>query len=68
MNKQYKENLLNTETEEENDDRCDLDPNKICDNCCKCIESDKNYKIIKITKIITDENYKQNLSNRISTV
>lgn len=58
MNKQYKENLLNTETEEENDDRCDLDPNKICDNCCKCIESDKNYKIIKITKIITDENYK----------
>ena len=58
MDKQHKENLLNTEMEEENDDRCDLDPNKICDNCCKCIESDKNYKIIKITKIITDENYK----------
>ena len=19
-------------------DRCDLDPSKICDNCCKCIE------------------------------
>lgn len=37
------------------DDYCDLDPNKICDNCCKCIETDKNYKIIKITKIITDE-------------
>lgn len=41
---------------EVDDDFCDLDPNKICDNCCKCIETDKNYKIIKITKIITDEN------------
>ena len=34
------------------DDFCDLDRNKICDNCGKCIETDKNYKIIKITKII----------------
>lgn len=40
--------------EDEIDDFCDLDPNKICDNCCKCIKNDKNYKIIKITKIITD--------------
>ena len=38
------------------DDRCDLDPNKICDNCEKCLGLDKNYKIIKITKIITDKN------------
>jgi hypothetical protein len=37
------------------DDRCDLDPTKICDNCCKCIESDKKFGIIKITKIISDE-------------
>ena len=37
--------------EEGLDDRCDLDPNKICDNCCKCLEMDKNYKIIKITGI-----------------
>lgn len=35
-------------------DRCDIDPKKICDSCGKCIESDKNYKVIKITKIITD--------------
>ena len=34
--------------EEEDDDYCDLDKNKICDNCGKCIETDKNYKIIKI--------------------
>lgn len=34
------------------DDFCDLDSSKICDNCGKCIECDKNYKIIKITGII----------------
>ncbi len=45
---------LNTDDLDE-DDYCDLDRTKICDNCCKCIETDKNYKIIKITKIITDE-------------
>lgn len=33
-------------------DQCDLDPSKICDSCGKCIESNKNYEIIKITKII----------------
>lgn len=44
-----------TKKEEIEDDFCDLDPKKICDNCCKCIEPDKNYKIIKITKIITEE-------------
>lgn len=41
-----------TEDEELEDDTCDLDPNKICDSCGKCIEPDKNYKVIKITKII----------------
>lgn len=30
---------------------CDLDPKKECDSCGKCIENDKKYKIIKITKI-----------------
>lgn len=53
MKKQEYDDNKTTETQE--DDFCDLDPNKICDNCCKCIETDKNYKIIKITKIITDE-------------
>lgn len=29
------------------DDRCDLDPNKICDNCCKCIDNnDSDYKVV----------------------
>jgi len=36
-------------------DICDLDPNKICDNCCKCIESDNDYTKIKIDKIIKEE-------------
>ena len=45
-------NQNNEEEEEEDDDYCDLDKNKICDNCGKCIETDKNYKIIKITRII----------------
>ena len=40
---------------EEENDFCDLDNTKICDNCCKCIETDANYKIIKITDIITEE-------------
>jgi len=33
---------------------CDIDPSKKCDNCCKCIESGKNYNSIKITKIIKE--------------
>ena len=46
-------NIIDDETEEI-DDFCDINPEKICDSCGKCLEEDKNYKIIKITKIITD--------------
>ena len=46
-------NILDDEIDEV-DDFCDLDSKKICDSCGKCLEEDKNYKIIKITKIITD--------------
>ncbi len=35
-------------------DRCDLDPSKICDNCCKCIEVKKDFEEIKISRIILD--------------
>ncbi|MGI6585306.1 MAG: hypothetical protein GX301_02600 [Gracilibacteraceae bacterium] len=34
---------------------CDLDPNKICDNCCTCIEKDADYSSIEIDEIIEDE-------------
>lgn len=33
---------------------CDLDPNKICDNCGKCLDI-KDDAIIKIEKIIIDK-------------
>lgn len=49
----YKGHL--SEFNECEDDACDLDPSKICNNCGKCIEEDKNYKIIKITKIVSDK-------------
>ncbi len=32
-------------------DKCDLDSNKICDNCGKCLESGDDYTAIKITSI-----------------
>jgi len=54
MNKDLKtanENLI----DEYCDDTCDLDPNKICDSCGKCIEETANYKVIKITKIIEEQ-------------
>ena len=36
--------------------RCDLDPNKICDNCCQCLELDKEaYRTLKISRVITDQ-------------
>lgn len=30
---------------------CDLDPEKICDNCGKCIEVDRDYAEIEIENI-----------------
>lgn len=35
-------------------DVCDLDPEKICDNCGKCLDI-KDDAVIKIDKIIMDE-------------
>ncbi len=35
---------------------CDLSPDKVCDNCGKCIEDKRDYAEIKISKIILDEN------------
>ena len=34
-------------------DRCDLDPNKICDNCGKCLDI-QDFASIKIDKIYTN--------------
>ena len=38
---------------------CDLDPNKVCDNCGKCIDM-QDFASIKIDKIYTNpEDYKE---------
>jgi hypothetical protein len=33
-------------------DICDLDDSKICDDCCKCIDTDTDFKGIYIDNII----------------
>ena len=33
-------------------DRCDLDPEKICDNCMKCVNGDAEYRGIAIDRIV----------------
>ena len=33
---------------------CDLDNTKICDNCCKCIDSGSDYNSINIDEIIEE--------------
>lgn len=40
-------------------DICDLDSSKICDNCGRCIETEKEYNEIKIDEIVIDEKYKK---------
>ncbi len=36
-------------------DRCDLNPDKICDNCGQCIATDQEYYEIKIDGIVFPE-------------
>ena len=41
--------------------RCDLDPNKICDNCMKCVNSEgAEYRAILITGVETGNNKNKN--------
>lgn len=37
-------------------DRCDLDPNKICDNCMKCVMGDDDYLSLPIDEVQVPEN------------
>ena len=42
-------------------DRCDLDPEKICDNCMRCINGDDpEYRSIRIDKVILPD--KENMN------
>ena len=40
--------------------RCDLNPEKICDNCMKCIKGNVDYRGISIDGIVMEQNPKQN--------
>ena len=35
-------------------DRCDLDPEKICDNCMKCVNGESEYRGIMIDGILLE--------------
>ncbi|MBE7020525.1 MAG: hypothetical protein E7411_03715 [Ruminococcaceae bacterium] len=40
---------------------CDLDPNKICDNCEKCLKlEDNDYKGVVIDEILSEKDYTLN--------
>ena len=34
------------------EDRCELDPNKLCDNCFKCLEITEGYREIAIGRVL----------------
>ena len=40
-------------------DRCDLDPNKICDNCMKCVKGNSDYRAVQIDGFRLEEEYLQ---------
>lgn len=46
-------------------DICDLDSDKICDNCCKCIDGDADYKGLYIDDIIDSEDKEEEVENEI---
>lgn len=39
------------DSEETEDNYCDLDPTKICDNCFKCLEIDSDFAAVEIDGI-----------------
>lgn len=47
-------------------DRCDLDPNKICDNCMKCIRGNEDYRAIAVDDIELESEYLRKHGNDVS--
>lgn len=33
-------------------ERCDLDPDKICDNCMRCVNGDDEYRTLPIDAVV----------------
>lgn len=44
-------------------DICDLNPNKICDNCCVCIDKGADFNSIEIDEIIEDDSMVRELDD-----
>jgi hypothetical protein len=40
-------------------DRCDLNPEKTCDNCMKCVNGDAEYRGITIDRIMLEKENSQ---------
>lgn len=40
-------------------DRCDLDPNKICDNCMKCVKGDAEYRAIMVEDFELEDEFEE---------
>lgn len=43
-------------------DRCDLDPNKICDNCMKCVNNDAEYRAIMVDDFELEAEFEEKLA------
>jgi len=41
-------------------DRCDLDPEKICDNCMKCVRGEAEYRAVQVDGILLDDKKQEN--------
>jgi hypothetical protein len=49
------ENTNNQKLDDDNDDICDLDSTKICNDCMECLGlNDSDYKIVQIDGLIDD--------------
>lgn len=40
-------------------EKCDLDPEKICDSCGKCLLEEKGYREIKIDAVVMEDDNKE---------
>ena len=50
------ENIKALNLSDDNDDICDLNTSKICDNCMECIGlDDSDYRIVQIDGLISEE-------------
>lgn len=44
--------------DDDEDNRCDLDPTKICDNCMLCVTGGADYRAITISGIELENEYR----------